>query len=225
MISAIIFDLDGLLMDTEPLWFQARVELFKGFGLVWREADQERCMGLSTAAWAGIMVERLDGRLTVGTVIEEMLKRMGSHYRNGEVKILPGAEEAILYSSERATLGLASGSPRRLINAALQGAKWTSYFKEVLSSDDVPSGKPSPDVYLEIMRRLHVQSEESVIVEDSNNGILAGLAARVRVVAVPNRHMRPTEEVLNRAAAIIESLAFLPAALQQIESDENLEKW
>jgi HAD superfamily hydrolase (TIGR01509 family) len=217
MISAVIFDLDGLLMDTEPVWHQARVELFKRFGLTWTKEDQERCMGVSTSFWVNAMAEKLGGRLSPPMVMEEILSRMTECYARGEVRILPGSHAALEFTSMKFRLGLASGSPHRLIDAALEGAKWTHYFREVLSSDDVSAGKPSPDVYVEIMRRMRVRGHETIVVEDSGNGIIAGLAATANVVAVPNRYIRSSAEILGRATVVLDSLEGLPAAIGQIE--------
>ncbi|MGA9364799.1 MAG: HAD family phosphatase [Bacteroidota bacterium] len=216
MITTVIFDLDGLLMDTEPLWHQARVELFKAFRLVWTESDQEQCMGLSTSGWVAYMVQRLDGRLSPQIVQDEIVGRMAHYYSNGLVRILPGAQEALEFSSEKFKLGLASGSYRRLLDAAVQGAGWTKFFAEVVSSDDVSKGKPAPDVYLEIVRRLGVRMTETVVVEDSANGILAGLAAGARAIAVPNLHIRPPQEILDKASVVIDSLTLFPAAIAKL---------
>jgi len=221
MITVVIFDLDGLLMDTEPVWHQARVDLFKRFGLTWTKEDQERCMGVSTSFWVNAMAEKLGGRLSPPMVMEEILSRMTESYAGGDVRILPGAHEALEFTSTRFQLGLASGSPRRLIDAALEGAKWTQYFREVLSSDDVSAGKPSPDVYVEIMRRMGATGNETVVVEDSGNGIIAGLAAAANVVAVPNRYIRPSGEILARATVVLDSLEGLPGAIEQIELSDR----
>jgi HAD superfamily hydrolase (TIGR01509 family) len=220
MITAVIFDLDGLLMDTEPVWHQARVDLFKQFGLIWTRGDQEQCMGVSTAAWVNAMAEKLAGRLTPAMVMEEILNRMSESYAKGAVRILPGAQEALEFTAGRFRLGLASGSPRLLIDAALRGAKWTQYFEEVLSSDEVGSGKPSPDIYVEIIRRMRIGGDEAVVVEDSGNGILAGFAAGAKVVAVPNRFMRPSADVLSKASVVVDSLESLPEAIDRIGLSE-----
>ena len=219
MITTVIFDLDGLLMDTEPLWHQARVEFFQPFGIVWTQSDQEQCMGLSTAGWVDHMVRKLDGRLTPQTVQDEIVRRMAHYYGNGLVRILPGAQEALEFSFEKFKLGLASGSYRRLLEAAVQGAGWTKFFAEIVSSDDVPKGKPSPDVYLEIGRRMGVRMSETVIVEDSANGILAGLAAGAKAIAVPNLHIRPPQEILDKATVVIESLSLFPEAIAKLTEE------
>jgi len=220
MITTVIFDLDGLLMDTEPLWSQARVELFQRFGLVWSDTDQEQCMGLSTSGWVNYMVEKLDGRLSPQMVQDDIVGRMAHYYGNGLVRILPGAQEALEFSFERFKLGLASGSYRRLLDVALQRAKWAKFFDEVLSSDDVPKGKPAPDVYLEIVRRLGVQVSETVVVEDSANGILAGLAAGAKAIAVPNLHLRPPQEILDKASVVIDSLTLFPGAITKLTTQK-----
>lgn len=217
MITVVIFDLDGLLMDTEPVWHQARVDLFNRFGLTWTTEDQERCMGVSTSFWVNAMAEKLGGRLSPPSVMEEILSRMTQSYGKGDVRILPGAHEALEFASGRFRLGLASGSPRSLIDAALAGARWTRYFERVLSSDEVHSGKPAPDVYREIMRSLGVGADETVVVEDSGNGIIAGLDAGAKVVAVPNRYIAPPADVLRRATIVLDSLEDLPKALDRID--------
>jgi HAD superfamily hydrolase (TIGR01509 family) len=219
MITTVIFDLDGLLMDTEPLWHQARVEFFRPFGLVWTQNDQEQCMGLSTAGWVDYMVRKLDGQLTPEMVQHEIVGRMTHYYNNGLVRILPGAQEALEFSYDRFKLGLASGSYRRLLEAAVQGAGWTKFFAEIVSSDDVPRGKPSPDVYLEIVRKMAVRMSETVVVEDSANGILAGLAAGAKAIAVPNLHIRPPQEILDKATVVIESLTLFPAAIAKLTAE------
>src|SRR5574341_2531208 len=171
MINAVIFDLDGLLVDSEPMWFRARSEIFQRFGLVWTEADRKQQMGVSTAMWADYLAQKLQDRMSRQEVIDESLSKMASYYQAGEVRIMPGAREALEFCAGKYKLGLASGSPKLLINAALSGANWRHFFSEMVSSDEVNHGKPAPDVYLEVMRRMGVAAAETVVVEDSGGGI------------------------------------------------------
>jgi beta-phosphoglucomutase-like phosphatase (HAD superfamily) len=112
--------------------------------------------------------------------------------------------------------GLASGSPSTLINAAIKGAGWSQYFSKVVSSDEVNNGKPAPDTYLEIFKRLNVLPEETVVVEDSGGGIMAGVNSGAKVIAVPNPELLPSEDIMSKADMRLESLLDLPMALNKL---------
>ena len=216
MIRAVVFDMDGLLIDTEPLWFRARSELFQEHGLTWTEADQVKCMGVSTAAWTELMAERLGGRLAPAEITEDIVNRMVAYYQAGEVELLPGAQAALELCRSKYPIGLASGSHKRLVAAAVEGLKWHAIFDQVLSSDDCAAGKPAPDVYLEVIQRLGVHPGETAVLEDATSGILAGYAAGTKVIAVPNRYLPPPDEVLAKANVVIDTLESLEAALRQL---------
>ena len=192
MITCVVFDMDGLLIDSEPVWHQARAELFHAYGLEWTDQDQEHTMGVSTTEWARYMAGRLNNRLTAAQAIEEMISRMEARYREN-LPLMPGATEVISLLGNQYTLGLASGSHPRLIQATLDATEWRKHFSEIVSGDDVNRGKPAPDIFLEITRRLKVPVARTAVFEDSANGILAGCAAGVKVIAVPNTHIRPPE--------------------------------
>ena len=215
IIKAVIFDLDGLLVDSEPVWFKVRTEMFGRFNLLWTDDDQKALMGRNTKSWIDYVENKLDGRLSREEIVKETLEGMVRSYRTREVRVMSGASEALEYCSARFTLALASGSPRILIDAALDSNGWRHHFAHVLSSDEVPNGKPAPDVYLEAMKRVGVRPAESVVVEDSGSGILAGKAAGASVVAVPNEHLMPPKEILNAADVVIGSLESLPAAMEK----------
>ncbi len=216
MIQAVVFDMDGLLVDSEPLWQRARIEAFGADRLRWTEADQERVMGSSTRAWAEYLAEKLDHAFTVEQIIDKVVSQMEAYYRE-HVPILPGASEALERLNGRYPLGLASGAPYRLIDAVLGTTGWASKFGHVLSADDMPRGKPAPDIYLEIMARMGVEPARTVVFEDSGNGILSGHAAGVKVIAVPGAHHRPAEHVLAKADRVLESLSvFTPEMLDEL---------
>jgi HAD superfamily hydrolase (TIGR01509 family) len=217
LIKAVIFDLDGLLVDSEPVWFRARTEMLTLLGLIWTDEDQKNLMGVSTATWVRYLTDKLQGRMSSEEIKEESLRKMASFYRSGDVPMMPGAQQAIEACNGRYKLGLASGSPRLLIDAALNGSKWRSYFSHVLSSDEVKRGKPAPDVYVEVMRRMGVAAQETAVIEDSGNGILAGKAAGAKVIAVPNPQLMPAPEALSKADVVIESLVELGQMLENMK--------
>ncbi len=215
-IKGIVFDLDGLLVDSEPFWFNLRTEMFGRFGMIWTDDDQKALMGRNTQSWIDYVDNKLAGRLSKEEITNQTLEGMIRGYKNHEIRIMPGAEKALEDCSRQFVLGLASGSPRVLIDAALKANGWSKYFSRILSSDEVPNGKPSPDVYLEVMRRMEVGPAESVVVEDSGSGILAGKAAGAAVIAVPNEHLMPPRETLDAADLVIPSLDSFQTAVERL---------
>ena len=205
MIEAVVFDMDGLLVDSEPLWQRARIAAFGAERLRWTDADQQEVMGSSTQAWARQIQAKLGDGTPTEEIIERVLDELVALYRR-EVPLMPGANEILSLLRGHYPLGLASGSPYRLIHAALESAGWDGIFDPVLSTDDMPRGKPAPDIYLAITERMGVPVERTAVFEDSPNGILAGLAAGVKVIAVPARDHPPSEDVLGRASLVLDSL-------------------
>lgn len=219
-IDAVLFDLDGLLVDSEPVWFRVRTEIFERVGMKWTEADQKELMGKSTGAWIEYLGKKLEGKLTRDEVVGQTLDGMVGAYRNGGVRVMPGAQEAVRYCKGQFEMALASGSPRILIEAALEVNGWQKTFRVVLSSDEVPRGKPAPDVYLEAAKRLGVDPKRCVVVEDSGSGILAGKAAGAAVIAVPNQELMPPKEALDKADVRLDSLEEFEGALKQLSGRE-----
>jgi len=205
MIEAVVFDMDGLLVDSEPLWQQARIAAFGAERLRWTDADQQAVMGTNSQAWARLIQAKLGDGTPTEAIIERVLDEMVALYRH-EVPLMSGAHEIIALLRGRYPLGLASGSPYRLIHAALESASWNGIFDPVLSADDVPQGKPAPDIYLAITARMGVPAERTAVLEDSANGILAGVAAGVKVIAVPTRDHPPSDDVLSKASLVLDSL-------------------
>jgi HAD superfamily hydrolase (TIGR01509 family) len=214
VIQAVIFDMDGLLVDSEPIWFRARRELLSRFGKSWTDSDQEPLMGVSTAIWVEYVTEILEGALTSDEVLNSVMEIMVAAYEGGDVPVLPGAHEALEHCIGNYRVGLASGSPRLLIDAALSGAGWQKSFEQVISSDECAHGKPAPDVYLEIMRRMDIDPKTTAVIEDSAAGIRAGKAASAKVVAVPRGFTSPDGEAVLQADVRLESLHALPSALE-----------
>ena len=208
MIAAVVFDLDGVLLDSEQVWDDAREQLAAERGGRWHPQAQKDMMGMSSTEWSRYMHDTIGLPEPPEQINREVVERLSAIYRE-HLPALPGAREAVERLAARWPLGLASSSNRELINLALELLGVEHLFAATVSSEEVASGKPAPDVYLEAARRLGVDPTEAAAVEDSNNGILAAKAAGMRVVALPNRHFPPDPAALEQADAVLDSLGEL----------------
>jgi HAD superfamily hydrolase (TIGR01509 family) len=204
-IDAVVFDLDGLLLDSEHLWDEVREELTRERGGRWHERAQADMMGMSSPEWSRYMHNELGLSETPEELGEEVVRRMEARYRE-RLPLLPGAKEAVERIAARWPLGLASSSNRPLIDLALEVSALADRFRTTVSSEEVERGKPAPDVYLEAARRLGADPARAAAVEDSHNGILSAVAAGMHVVAIPNRRFPPGEEALEKADVVLDSL-------------------
>jgi HAD superfamily hydrolase (TIGR01509 family) len=208
VISAIIFDLDGVLLDSEQVWDEVREQLVRERGGRWHEQAQREMMGMSSTEWARYMHDQLGVPDPPEEISAEVVRRLEDRYRE-RLPLIEGAPEAVERLAANWPLGLASSSNRELIDLVLDLGGLARFFRVTVSSEEVARGKPAPDVYLEAARRLGAPPERSVAIEDSENGIRAGKAAGMRVVAIPNPHFPPAEEALALADVTLGSLAEL----------------
>ena len=208
MIEAVIFDLDGVLLDTEQVWDAVREELTRERGGSWHERAQADMMGMSAPEWSRYMHERLGLADPPEEISAEVVRRMLGRYRE-RLPLVDGARAAVERVATRWPLGLASSSNRELIDEALLAGGMTGCFRVTVSSEEVERGKPAPDVYVEAARRLGVNPTRAAAVEDSQSGILSAAEAGLRVVAIPNRLFPPDGEALSRAAVVLDSIAAL----------------
>lgn len=204
-IQAVIFDLDGLLIDSEVAWNEVRTEIAAQRGITWTEGDHRAVMGVSTAEWVAYMTERLALDLSPAEVQDLVAGRMVASYR-ARIPFKPGAVELVQRTAARYPTGLASGSTSELIDIVVAAPEFAGRFDAVVSADEVGRGKPHPDVCLETARRLGVPPEACVCLEDSGHGIDAGKAAGMRVIAVPDPRFMPTSATLARADVVLGSL-------------------
>ncbi len=197
--------MDGVLIDSERLWDEVREQLAHEWGGRWQDHAQADMMGMSSTEWSRYMHDVIGLAATPEEINAEVVRRLLERYRES-LPLLPGAVEAVERLAQRWPLGLASSSNREVIDAVLEMAGIAKYFRATVSSEEVEHGKPAPDVYLEAARRLEIEPSRCAAVEDSRNGILSARAAGMRVVAIPNSHYPPSEDVLEQADLVLHSV-------------------
>ena len=207
MTSAVVFDLDGVLIDSEQVWDDVREALAHERGGRWHERAQRDMMGMSSPEWSRYMHERIGLAESPEEINRIVVERMLERYGAGP-PWLPGAVVTVRRLASDFVLGLASSSNREIIDRVLAAGGIAPCFRATVSSEEVAAGKPAPDVYLEVARRLAVDPHECVAVEDSHNGIRSAKAAGMRCVAIPNAHFPPGDAVAE-ADAVVRSLAEL----------------
>ena len=205
IFDAVIFDMDGLLVDSEPKWDEARAALAAKLGKPWNKDDHQAVMGLSTEAWARYMRDRWDIDMTLTDIVADIIGRMRAYYRE-QIPFRAGAVATVRLAAATYKVALASGSERSLIDIVVASPELSGCFEVVVSSDEVARGKPEPDVYLAAAERLGVTPARCVCVEDATNGILAGLNAGMKVIAVPDKAFPVAADVLSRADRVLGSL-------------------
>lgn len=208
MIEAVIFDLDGVLVDSEPVWERVRRQVVAEHGGRWAPDSQQRLMGMSTGEWARYLAGELGVALPPDQVAELVIGRMADSYAR-ELPLMAGAVRAVRRLGARWPLGLASSSPPVLIETVLRAASLAPYFAVAMSTEQVPSGKPAPDIYLAVAGGLGVPAPRCAGIEDSANGLRSAAAAGLAVIAVPHPRYPPGSEALGLAAVVLPSLAEL----------------
>jgi HAD superfamily hydrolase (TIGR01509 family) len=212
MPAAIVFDLDGVLIDSEQRWNGAKEALVRETGGRWRDDAPSVMMGMSSPEWAAYLRDDLAVPMEGEEISREVVRRMEEGYRQ-ELPLLPGASEAVRALAARWPLGLASSANRELIDLVLELADFGDAFRVTVSSEEVERGKPAPDVYLAAARGLGVEPAACVAVEDSSNGLRSAAAAGMTVIAVPNPHYPPAEDALSLAAVAVEAVGEITPAL------------
>jgi HAD superfamily hydrolase (TIGR01509 family) len=212
LIQAVIFDLDGLLLDSESAWDGGRRALVAEHGLDWPDGATEAMLGMSSPEWSRYVREELGVPLEPREISDRVVAHVLQTYER-RLPLLPGAEAAVARIAERWPLALASSSNKEVIDQVMETSGWGDVFKTWVSSEEVARGKPAPDVFLEAARRLGVDPTNAAGIEDSHNGILAARAAGLRVIAVPNHEFPPGDDALQAADEVLGSLDELTPAL------------
>lgn len=207
-----MFDLDGVVVDSEQVWDEVRERYTRERGGVYTASATRDMMGMSAPEWSRYMAETLGVPVPperiVADVVERMLERYGS-----DPPLLDGAVDAVRRAGARWPLAIASSSNPELIAVVLRASGLASLVRVAVSSQEVPRGKPAPDVYLETARRLGVEPEHAAAIEDSHNGIRSARAAGLAVVAIPNRHFPPGGDALALADRVLDSIVDLTVEL------------
>jgi len=214
VIEAVVFDLDGLLIQSEEIWDDVREGLARARGGRYGEEEQRAMMGMSSPEWSRYMHEHVGLEESPDEIAAEVVELMAARYRE-ELPLIPGAVEAVERLAARWPLGLASSSNRPLIDLALELSGLDRLIRASVSSEEVARGKPAPDVYLEACRRLGVDPARAAAIEDSHAGIGSAKAAGMRVIAIPNPAFPPGDEALADADLVLPSIdALTPEAVE-----------
>jgi HAD superfamily hydrolase (TIGR01509 family) len=205
VIEAVVFDLDGVLIQSEEVWDAVRERFTRERGGRYDEEIQRAMMGMSSTEWSRYLHDNAGIPDEPEEINAEVVRRMLGAYET-ELPLIDGAQAAVRRLADEFRLAVASSSNRPLINAVLQAAELAPYFEATVSSEEVAHGKPAPDVYLEAARRLGVEPTRCAAVEDSHGGIRSAKAAGMRVIAIPNPSYPPDEESLAQADVTLDSL-------------------
>jgi acetate kinase len=203
--DAVVFDLDGVLVDSETQWDEVRRELAAKAGRPWPADATKAMLGMSTAEWSAYMTDVVGVPGPREKVASAVIGAMVDRYRS-RLPLTAGAVDAVRRLGAVWPLGLATSSPRVLIDAVFTTAGLADAFDAAVSTEEVAAGKPSPDVYQEVARRMGVDPGRAVAVEDSANGLRSATWAGLRVIALPNEAFPPGREALALAGAVVHSL-------------------
>lgn len=213
-VEAVVFDLDGVLLDSEQVWDAARRELVAQTGGRWTDEASTAMLGMSAPEWSRYVADELHVPLDPQEIDRQVVGRVIAHYRDA-LPALPGAREAVRRMAAAFPLGLATSSNRPVVDAVLDALGVAACFKATVSSEEVARGKPSPDVYEAAAERLCVDPRACAAVEDSSNGLRSAAAAGMTVLAIPNPHFPPAADALELAAVVLPDLdALTPSAVR-----------
>jgi HAD superfamily hydrolase (TIGR01509 family) len=217
VIEAVVFDLDGVLVDSEHVWDDVREQLARERGGRWSPRAQADMMGMSSPEWSRYMHDVVGLGDTPDEINAEVVRRMQKRYAH-ELPLVDGAVPAVERLAGRARLAVASSSNRPLIDTVLETSGLARAFEVIVSSEEVARGKPAPDVFVEAARRLGVPAGRCAAIEDSGNGIRAAHAAGMHVVAIPNRRYPPPADALALADVVLDSIAELDTSVLAVRA-------
>jgi HAD superfamily hydrolase (TIGR01509 family) len=208
LLQAVIFDLDGVLIDSESVWDAARRDVVARSGGSWTESATRAMQGMSSPEWSRYLRDELHAALEPDEISSQVVQLVLAAYRD-EVPLIDGAVAAVQRLAARWPVGLASSANRPVIDAVLETAGLSDRFSATVSGEEVARGKPAPDVYLAAAEKLGVDPTRTAAVEDSTNGLRSAAAAGMLVVAVPNREFPPADDALALADLVVGAVSEL----------------
>ena len=205
--DAVVFDNDGLLLDTESVWTRAEQDLFDRRGTEFTPADKLELLGTSAEIAGRVLERRLDEPRRAGALIEELNELVIAELEHG-VEAMLGARDLLHALKQRGTpIGLVSNSPLVFVRRSLEIAGFVDHFDVILSAHEVAAPKPAPDPYLEACRRLGVEAGPSVVaLEDSPTGVASARAAGLTVIGIPSIDGVALEEAHHIAASLEDAI-------------------
>jgi HAD superfamily hydrolase (TIGR01509 family) len=218
-IEAVIFDMDGVLVDSEVYWKRAREGFARDIGKVWTMDDQRAAMGRNTLEWAHVMQERLHLDMSTEQVMMDVIGRVLAQCAE-RLPVRPGALEAVHKAASRYRVALASGSPPQVIEFVMRKTGLDKIFETMVVGDTVPNGKPAPDIYFETLRRMNVTPGKAIGIEDSGNGIRALHNAGMFIIAAPSPEFPLSDDLLKLAHRVIPSMEDFSAEMVAAVSAE-----
>lgn len=219
-IEAVVFDMDGVLIDSETVWHEVRAAFVRDHGGHWTEDDQKAVMGANSREWSEHIRDACGVALSAEEIYAGVVRALRAALRE-RLPMYPAAPEVVEALSAQYPLAVASSSPREIIEYVLDQAGLAGHFRALVSSDEVERAKPQPDVYIEACRRLGCRPPCSAAVEDSANGIRAAVNAGMAVVAIPNEAFPPPPEVVSSARLSLGSLRELrPEMIAALNTEE-----
>lgn len=204
-IEAVIFDMDGVIVDSEAYWWQSRVEFAEKRGLTWTLDYHLLAMGRSTVGWARVMQEQLALDMPMEAIMSEVIAGVNARLE-AHLPVLPGAIEAVQASAAAYPTALASGSPTSVIEKVMKLTGLDRVFRYTVYGDDMQRGKPDPEIYLTTAGRLGVDAARCLGIEDSGNGLRALKAAGMYAIAVPSPGFPLSDDLLKLADRALGSL-------------------
>jgi HAD superfamily hydrolase (TIGR01509 family) len=208
LVDAVVFDLDGVLVDSETIWDEIRRGLAADAGRPWPDEATRAMQGMSTSEWSEYLHDTVGIPEAADDIARTVIDRLSARYRD-ELPLIDGAVQAVTRLASRWPLGLASSSPSTVIATVLDTSGLAPAFQVAVSTEEVAAGKPAPDVYLTVASRLGVSPVRAVAIEDSSNGLRAAAAAGLTVIAIPHAAFPPAPDALALAAVQLSDLAAL----------------